>query len=263
MSKPRIAILTGFGLNCEAETAFAFERAGGIADLIHINDLIENIATLDSYQILTFIGGFSFGDHIASGRALAIKFKYRLQDKLTRFMLRDSLILGICNGFQTLVKMGILPGNEQFQGNQVVTLTHNRRPGYWDDWVTLKANPKSPCVFSRGVSFLDCPVRHGEGRFLYQDESVAELIRSQEQIVFQYVNPDNHEVALEFPANPNGSPEGIAAICDPTGRILGIMPHPEAFHSYLNHPLWTNTPEKAFEEGAGIRIFRNAIEYFN
>jgi len=261
-SAPRIAVLTGYGLNCEKETAYVFEKCGGIADLIHINDLINKEKSLAPYQIAAFIGGFSFGDHVASGRVLAIKFKYHLKEELLSFLKKDSLIIGICNGFQTLVKLGVLPGF-QSELEQKVTLTHNEKIGYQDRWVKLRFNPQSSCVFTKGLDYLETPVRHGEGRFLIDNKETLSLLEKNQQIVCQYVHPETNEPTQEFPYNPNGSIKSIAGICSPEGKIFGLMPHPEAFHSIYNHPRWTHMDIENYPLPLGLKIFQNAVNYFS
>jgi len=260
---PKVAVLTGFGLNCEIETAYVFNKCGAKAEMIHINDVISGSKALDQFQILAFIGGFSFGDHIASGRVLSIKFKYRLKDQLNDFLQQDKLIVGLFNGFQTLVKLGILPGNEEYEGKQVVTLTHNQNPGYRDDWVNLKFNEKSNCVFTKNLDFMKVPVRHGEGRFLALDDDVLNNIQKYSQAVCYYADPKTMNETMQFPYNPNGSVNGIAGICSPNGKVFGMMPHPEAFHSYYNQPQWYLDHCPSEEEGDGLKIFKNAVSYFN
>jgi phosphoribosylformylglycinamidine synthase I len=262
MLKPKIAVLTGFGFNCERETYYIFEKSGGSPEYVHINDFIYHDKNMDDYDILAFIGGFSFGDHIAAGRVLAIKFKYRLQDQFRSFLKKDKLIIGICNGFQTLVKLGVLPGNSEYRNNQIVTLTHNDRPGYRDDWVSLKCNIHSPCVFTRKIDYLEVPIRHGEGKFICLDNDVLKMLKKNNQIVCQYSDPHTGLPTQGFPYNPNGSVEAIAGICSPDGKIFGLMPHPEAFHTIYNHPQWYAKGKIDSEEGEGVKIFKNAVEYF-
>lgn len=263
MREPRVAVLTGFGLNCEKETAFVFDKSGAISELIHINDLIIGQKNLAEYQILALIGGFSFGDHISSGRILTIKLKYRLFDQLEAFLSRDTLVIGICNGFQTLIKLGILPGGDQNNLQPTATLIHNQPVGYRDDWIKVCINPDSPCVFTRGIALMDLPIRHGEGRFLYADDTVRKKMLDNHQIVMQYSDPITHKPTQVFPYNPNGATDAVAGICDPTGRIFGLMPHPEVFHSIYNHPHWSGRRSGTGEDGAGLQIFRNAVSYFH
>ncbi|MBI2433078.1 MAG: phosphoribosylformylglycinamidine synthase subunit PurQ [Candidatus Hydrogenedentes bacterium] len=253
----RVLVLTGFGINCERETAFAFERAGARARLVHLNDLIADPSRLDWHHVFAIPGGFSFGDDIASGKILANRLRYRLGGPLQKFLDDGKLAIGICNGFQVMAKMGMLP---YFDGQfaQEVTLTHNDSSRFEDRWVTLAA-AASPCVWTRGVELLEVPVRHGEGKFVVRDAEVLARLEQNRQIVLRYVQRDGAPASGAFPANPNGSVDDIAGICDPSGRILGLMPHPEAHVHRTNHPRWTRETLPA--EGAGLRIFHNAVSY--
>jgi phosphoribosylformylglycinamidine synthase len=201
-------------------------------------------------------GGFSFGDHIASGRVLANRLRYALGQELKSFVADGKLVIGICNGFQVLVKMGLLPG---FDGDfeQKVTLTLNDSGKFEDRWVYLKLDPASKCVFSRDVDSIYLPVRHGEGKFMVDCDATLDKLRAGGQVVFRYCSPDGDEAT--YPYNPNGSVDDIAGICDFTGRVFGMMPHPEAYLYRENHPRWTR--EQLPAEGLGRQIFRNAVEY--
>ena len=263
-SKIKALVLTGFGLNCEKETAKVLEKSGAVSDIMHVNDIIENKEKLNEYKILAFIGGFAFGDHISGGKVLSIKLKYKLQDEFLKFIDKDNLIFGVCNGFQTLVKLGVLPGFKGEFGQQTITLAGNVNPGYYDNWVRLKMNPDSPCVFTKGIDYIDVPVRHGEGQFIPLNDKIMDRLKANNQIAAQYVHPDTNELTMEFPFNPNGSVEAIAAICDETGRIFGIMPHPEAHMYPYNHPYWVHRKIDGTlpEKGDGMKIFENAVQYF-
>ncbi len=261
-SAPRALILTGYGLNCEAETAVALARAGARADRLHLNDLLARPARLADYQLLAIIGGFSFGDHLGAGRVLAIRLRHGLADQLADFVAAGGLVIGICNGFQVLCKLGLLPAFTPFsrRSPQLVTLTHNDSGVFRDDWVHLRVNPASPCVFTRGLERLDLPVRHGEGKFLALNDEVLARLRAGNQIVYQYAD-DAGAPTQSFPANPNASVDAIAGICDPTGRIFGTMPHPEAFILPEHHP---DAPRLRalglpLPEPMGMRIFANAV----
>lgn len=254
---PKVLVLTGFGINCDIETRHAFELAGASADRVHINDLINGNNRLSDYHILSFPGGFSFGDDIASGKVLANMLKYNMGDQIQEFIDDGKLILGICNGFQAMVKMGLLPGFKGDHTNQEVTLTFNDSGRFEDRWVHLMVNKRSKCVFTKGSENTYLPVRHGEGKFVVKDAQTLEKIKKGNQIVFQYIDVEGKIAG--YPYNPNGSIENIAAICDVTGRIFGMMPHPEAFLHRTNHPAWTR--EELPEEGAGMAIFRNGVEY--
>lgn len=252
-------VLTGFGINCDKETARAFERAGAHAVFVHLNDLIAAPEMLEEMQIMAIPGGFSFGDDIASGKILANRLRYRLGAPIKQFIADRKLIIGICNGFQVMVKMGILPLFEP-EFSQEVTLTNNNTSRFENRWITLAAEPGNRCVWTRGVTQIPLPIRHGEGRFIPKNKEVLTRLRTNGQIVFRYCRPDGTAAQGEFPYNPNGAIEDIAGICDPSGRIFGLMPHPEAFWDRTNHPQWTRLDLP--QEGAGMRIFRNAVEYF-
>lgn len=260
MGKAQVLILSGYGVNCEVETGWAFEKAGADrVTITHINRAIAGEVSLDDFQVLVFPGGFSFGDHIASGRVLGVKVKQELGPRLTEFVRSGRLVLGICNGFQVLVKTGLLPGDdEQVFAPQKVTLAHNDSARYEDRWVTLKANPKSRSPFLRDVGTISCAVRHGEGKFLALDNEMARM-KAHNMIAFQYVDKKGVPTQ-EYPKNPNGSEQAIAGITNKRGNILGLMPHPEVFISKTQHPHWTRLPDLD-EQGAGLKIFRNAVEY--
>lgn len=253
---PKVSILYGYGINCDNETQYGFELAGAEAEKVHVNQLISGERKLRDYQILAIPGGFSFGDDIGAGKVLATKIKYNLAAEFSEFIKKGKLIIGICNGFQVLVKLGILPG---FNGNydrQVVTLTFNDSGRFEDRWVCLKINQKSKCIWTRGIERLYLPVRHGEGKFVSREEKIRERLISQNRIVAQYM--DDKGNLAGYPWNPNGSELNIAGICDETGRIFGLMPHPEAFLFPQNHPRWTR---EKIQEGEGLKIFKNAINF--
>ena len=261
MAKPQALVLTGFGINCDYETEEAFSLAGAGAERMHVNDLIANPALLERFQILVVPGGFSFGDNIASGKVLANKLKYRLGEAFLDFLRADRLVLGICNGFQVLVKLGVLPGGEEQNVRQTATVTFNDSGKFEDRWVRLQVEPGSRCVFTRGMDWLELPVRHGEGKFYVGDRALLEKLARDGQFALRYSMPDGSRPAA-YPANPNGSEEDIAGVCDPSGRIFGLMPHPEAFVHRYQHPRWTRGNGDG-EEGRGLRIFSNAVEYFD
>ncbi|MFH1153428.1 MAG: phosphoribosylformylglycinamidine synthase subunit PurQ [Pseudomonadota bacterium] len=260
-------VLTGFGLNCDMETAFAFEQAGAEACRVHINTLVDGKADLDDFQILTFGGGFSWGDDHGAGVLQALKLKHHLGEKLLSFVDKGNLVIGICNGFQTLVNLGLLPGLDQDYCSRSVALTWNDCGNFRDQWVHMAGNAKSPCVFTRGVERIDLPVRHGEGKFIADDATIQKLIGNN-QVVFRYADAQGNPAQGRFPLNPNGSIFDIAGICDPTGRVFGLMPHPEGFNHFTNHPDWARNKEILKRQGQepdrstpGIRLFRNAVEY--
>ncbi len=267
--KPNVLVLTGFGLNCDHETAYAFELAGAVATRAHINTVIAGDVSLDDFQILAFGGGFSWGDDHGAGVIQALRLKTNIGDRLLEFVATQKLVIGICNGFQTLVNLGLLPGTDGDYTKRSVALTFNDCGNFRDQWVRLKINPDSPCVFTRGIKTIDLPVRHGEGKFYAQRETLQALADNR-QIAMQYAMPGGQLADGVFPHNPNGSLADIAGVCDPTGRIFGLMPHPEAYNHVTNHPDWTRQLEKRKRAGInengrvgdGIRIFVNAVAYF-
>lgn len=268
MAKPKALILTGYGINCDEETRFAFERAGANATIIHINDIIDNKSLLNDYQIFSFPGGFSYGDDTGSGKALANKIKHNLLDEMYTFLERDTLMLGICNGFQVMVNLGIVPALNTPIGNVEVSLEHNTTFRFQCRWIDLKINPDSHCVFTKDIETLHIPVAHGEGNFI-APQNIIDTLRNNNQIVMQYVKPDGTLAQGEFPFNPNGSMLDIAAICDTTGRIMGMMPHPERHIYFMQRDDWTYLREdykrnkKGIPEfGEGLKIFKNAVRYF-
>jgi len=225
---PKVIIPVGYGLNCEDETAYAFEIAGAKVIRIFLKDLVEKQNVLEDYQILAMIGGFSFGDHIAAGKVLANISKFRLREKIQKFIEDGKLIFGECNGFQTLVKAGILSGFDGDYKTRRVTLTYNDSGVFEDRWVRLGVNSKSKCVFTKGLKELYLHVRHGEGRFVVADGSDLQKLQEGDQIVMQYID-ERVLPTMGYPQNPNGSIDAIAGICDPTGRIFGKMPHATAY----------------------------------
>lgn len=260
--KPRVLVLTGYGINCDYETEYAFNmpRVGGRAERVHVNDLIAggaNGKSLNEYDILAVPGGFAYGDDIAAGKVLANKLRYSLREQLDNFIDDGKLVIGICNGFQALVKLGLLPAIDKRYGEQQITLTYNDSNKFEDRWVYLAVNPKSRCVFTRGIDRIYLPVRHGEGKLITGDRKVLERLKRRGHIVLRYVNKDGEVDG--YPHNPNGSEDNIAGLCDPTGRIFGLMPHPEGYLFPTSHPRWTR--EKIPREGMGVAVFRNAIRY--
>jgi phosphoribosylformylglycinamidine (FGAM) synthase-like amidotransferase family enzyme len=258
-----VLVLTGLGLNCEVETTEAFRLVGASPEPVHLLDLLDGRSEhqLADYQIVAFVGGFAFGDHLGAGSVFANKIRWRLYDQLVRFIHGAGLALGICNGFQTMVRLGMVPGFDGDYRTPRATLAPNDRLGYWDSWVTLKADPASPCVWTHGIDRIDLPTRHGEGKFLAADEEVLQRLEQGHQIAVRYVDADGQPTE-DWPANPNGSEGAVAGICDPTGRLFGLMPHPDAYLYPFQHPQWTR--HKLFgelpSEGAGLAIFRNGVD---
>ncbi|MFA6393116.1 MAG: phosphoribosylformylglycinamidine synthase I [Candidatus Paceibacterota bacterium] len=251
IQKPKIIIMSGYGLNCEEETKFAFESVGGKADIVHINDLITSPKMLSKYQILVFPGGFSYGDDTGSGKAYANKFKNHLSKELEEFLSRDTLAIGICNGFQILTSLGVLPG----------ALTHNKNGQYIDRWVDLKVTGKSPWL--SGIKKISLPIAHGEGKYLISKVEYKTMMKNKE-IAFTY---DKGEICKfqNLEANPNGANYDIAGVLGYNGRVLGMMPHPERAQFSHHSPLWQMKKQKSrnTKEGDGIILFRNAVNYFN
>lgn len=268
MKKIKVLILTGFGLNCDVETAYAFELAGAMAVRVHINALISGKANLDDFQILVFGGGFSWGDDHGAGVIQALKMKNHIGSDMLSFIDKGKLVIGICNGFQTLVNLGLLPGLNNDYRKRSVALTWNDCGNFRDQWVHLAADKKSPCVFTKGMDCMDLPIRHGEGKFV-ADSTIVDQLISNNQVVLRYADDRGGQAKGKFPLNPNGSMDDIAGICDPSGRIFGLMPHPEAFNHFTNHPLWTRNKEVLKRQGKkidgtitpGVRIFKNGVEY--
>lgn len=261
--RPRVIVPTGYGLNCEDETAYAFALAGAKADKVHLSDIFARPDLLEEYQIMVMIGGFSFGDHIAAGKVLANRYRHVLSEELEKFIGAGKLVIGLCNGFQSMVEYGLLPGFDGDYTTQLTSLAPNKSGVFEDRWITLKANSDSPCVFTKGIGQIPLPVRHGEGKFMTMNEGILTKLWSNKQVALQYIDPINGKPTQDYPFNPNGSVDAIAGICDPTGKVFGMMPHPEAYNSYHNHPDWIRQRlERALPtEGLGLRIFENAIDY--
>jgi len=265
--KVKVLVLAGNGINCEYETAHAFRLAGAEeVEIVFIYDLLEGSKSLDDYHILCFPGGFLDGDDLGAAKACANRFLHarvkrtgeRLWDQVLRFIEEGKLILGICNGFQLLVKMGLVPAMGGRYGQQQATLTFNDSGRFEDRWVYLKVNPSSRCVFTHGLEKLYLPVRHGEGKFLVADHGVLGKLFEGGFVVLQYADRDLNPT-MQYPLNPNGSDGAVAGICDPSGRVFGLMPHPEAFHHFTNHPRWRR--ESLPEVGEGVEIFRRGVQF--
>lgn len=280
MVAPRVCVLRAPGTNCDVETAYAFETCGAIADRVHLFQLLENPKSLANYQAMCIPGGFSYGDDIGSGVIFASQLRSHLAETLGEFLQRDTLMLGICNGFQVLLKSGILPGGSttwppKSDEPADATLTWNDNGKYTALWVRLKVG-NSKNVFLRGIDELDVPIAHGEGKLVVRDPATLDRWQQNGQCALTYVghvsnvpvttateagHVENvpHET-LPFPINPNGSMANLAGLSDPSGRVLGLMPHPERFLFATQHPHWTRLGLRG--EGAGMRLFRNAVEYF-
>lgn len=255
MATPRALVLRAPGTNCDAETQFALERAGAFAERIHINRLREQPRQLHRYQILVIPGGFSYGDDVGAGKILANQLSVFLGDVLRRFRDAEKIILGICNGFQALLKAGLLvPPDED---GPVATLTHNASGQFEDRWVRLRAYP-AKCPLLKGYDTLYIPVAHAEGRFICRENWILKGLEQTGQLVLRYSSPDGGPVS--YPDNPNGSQADVAGMCDTTGRVLGLMPHPERHILPTQHPQWTRLG--LAREADGLRLFRNAVQLF-
>ena len=258
MKKAKVIILRTAGTNCDYETAHGFRMVGADVDLIHINQFIRGEKELSPYHILVLAGGFSYGDDIAAGKLLANELKYRLREPVERFVADGKLIIGICNGFQAMVKAGLLPGFNGISEVQETTLYTNDSGKFECRWVYLKHAGNGKCVFTRNIKeIIYLPIAHGEGKFTTISADTLDALEACDQVVFKYVDADGNPAG--YPWNPNGSDRHIAGICDSTGRIFGLMPHPERYLSRSNHPRWTR--EDLPEEGDGVSILRNAVEY--
>ncbi len=259
MSKPKVLILRTAGINCDQETGHAFERAGAAAEFLHINRLLENKRLLGDYQILAIPGGFSYGDDISSGRIFANQILHHFADAMRDFVAAGKPVIGICNGFQVLVKTGLLPGELDGRAGQNCTLAHNTNGRFVDRWVKL-ASRSGKCVWTCGLADMELPIAHGEGRFVTADEQIRQALWRDDRVAMVYVRSDGSGPQGESPWNPNGSVDDIAGVCDQTGLVFGLMPHPERYVDPLQHPAWTSqSPRPAL--GAGLAVFRNAVEH--
>ena len=260
MKNVKVCILRAAGTNCDRETGFAFLEAGAEVEFVHINRLISGEKNLSDFGILAIPGGFTYGDDLGAGKILANELRFKLALDIRKFIDQGKLIIGICNGFQILVKSGLLPGSES--ADQEVSLIINDSGRFEDRWVHLLGQASKPknqhCVWARGLpEIIYLPVAHGEGKFLTRDNKVLQRLKANKQIVFQYCDKAGNPA--DYPYNPNGSKDGIAGICDITGRILGLMPHPERHIESKQHPRWTGIKNK--KAGDGLAIFKNGVEY--
>ncbi|MFH1552918.1 MAG: phosphoribosylformylglycinamidine synthase I [Candidatus Omnitrophota bacterium] len=261
MKKVKAIILRTAGTNCDKETAYAFRAAGAETELVHINALSKNKSALKKYHILAVPGGFTYGDDVASGKILANELKSKLTKQLADFISSGKLIIGICNGFQVLVKMGLLPNIGETKTSKIeATLSLNDSGKFEDRWVHLKHDERDRCVWTVDLpEIIYIPIAHAEGKFIPKDEKALNALKKNGQVVFRYT--DECGRASGYPDNPNGSVDAIAGICDPTGRILGMMPHPERHVSYLQHPNWRRAPQDRKKMGVGLKIFKNSVKF--
>jgi len=273
MKEVKALVLTGYGLNCDYETHFSLSLAGANPERVHINELLSDTrhgtgVSLHNYHILVLGGGFSWADDHGAGVVMAARLRYNIGEEIEEFIREGKLILGICNGFQALVNLGLLPGLDGHYRSREVAVIYNDSGNFVDTWIKLTVKEDSVCIFTRGISSLELPVRHGEGKF-YASQEIIDRLTGENQIVMQYADEQGNPAQGRWPCNPNGSLYDIAGICDSTGRIFGLMPHPEAYNHYTNHPGWVLKREQLArtgkgverEEGEGIAIFRNAVDY--
>lgn len=262
MPKPRTIVLRTAGTNCDKETAFAFETAGAKPELVHVNEIARREKNLDEYQILAIPGGFTYGDDLASGKILANELKFKMEERLQKFIRDGKLIIGICNGFQVLVKAGLLPNLDGNFETIEATLTLNDSDKFEDRWVYLKRTTihasRVKCVWTQGIEgVIELPVAHGEGKFIPRDGKILKRLKEEGLVVFEYVDEKGKRAG--YPHCPNGSVENIAGICDRTGRIFALMPHPERHIRGDQHPCWTRNPGK--KDGDGLVIFKNGVDF--
>ncbi|NTU83777.1 MAG: phosphoribosylformylglycinamidine synthase I [Chloroflexales bacterium] len=256
MSAPKALILRAPGINRDQDAAFACELAGAAPERVHVNQIAAGATRLSDYAMLVIPGGFSYGDHLGAGKLLAVDLVHRLGEALHRFVADGRPVIGICNGFQVLVKAGLLPGWDD-DPTPAVTLTDNESARFECRWVRLEADPGSRCPFTDGLDrAIEVPVAHGEGRVAVRDQAALEALRARGLVALRY---SAGEGPAPYPANPNGSRDDIAAICNPQGNVLGLMPHPENAVLPQQHPRWTREPWR--DEGDGLLIFRNAVRY--
>lgn len=255
MAEPHVLVLRAAGVNCNEETAYAFEVAGATTKQVHINALLENPNIINDFGAVALPGGFSYGDDISAGRVLAVELDTRLGDVLRGLLGRGGLILGICNGFQALIKSGLLSGPQTEAKSDSATLVENECHHYIDRWVTLKLNSKKS-LFVAKDDIIDLPIAHAEGRFMTSNETVLDEMAKDNRIVLEYLTEESENAT--FPGNPNGSQRNVAGICDSTGQVLGLMPHPERFIFPWQHPHWTRN--KSRENCDGMSLFHNAVK---
>jgi phosphoribosylformylglycinamidine synthase subunit PurQ / glutaminase len=265
---PRVLILRAPGTNCDQETAFAFQTAGGQPEVMHLNRLLENPKLAEQFQILAIPGGFSYGDDISAGRIFGNQMRHHLRDCLAEFKAAGKLIVGICNGVQILVKSGVLLPDKADE--PTATLTLNESGKFEDRWVELRV-ASDKCVFLQGIERMYLPVAHAEGKFVARDEATLKRLDAAGQLVLRYATSADETTSrgslrdpqppsmVPYPANPNGAQLNVAGLCDETGRVFGLMPHPERFIDPTQHPRWTREQP---ERGDGLAVFENAVRYF-
>ncbi|MFN3151905.1 phosphoribosylformylglycinamidine synthase I [Bremerella sp.] len=258
MAQPKALLIRSPGTNCDQETAYAFEQSGATADRVHLNRLLEKPELLHDYQILALSGGFSYGDDISAGRIVGSLLRHHLMDTVKKFHEDGKLILGICNGFQILIKTGLLLADDE-QGLPSSTLAWNDCHMFQDRWVNLKTSGNK-CVFLQGINQMYLPVAHAEGRFVARDEETLNALEAAGQLCLTYAANREGEDEVTFPDNPNGAQRHVAGVCDETGRIFGLMPHPERYIDRTHHPRWTRG--EGTDPGEGLKVFQNAVAFF-
>jgi phosphoribosylformylglycinamidine synthase subunit PurQ / glutaminase len=258
MTTPRVLILRAPGTNCDQESAFAFEKAGASVTPIHVNALLEHPAAIHEFQILCLPGGFSYGDDISAGRILGNQFRHHLCDVLREFKSQGKLILGICNGFQILVKSGLLLPDHP--STPTATLAGNQSGKFEDRWVNLAVTGQK-CVFLQGIESMYLPVAHGEGNFMARDAATLNALDANGQLCLRYAAATSDSSEVPYPLNPNGAQKHVAGVCDESGRVLGLMPHPERHIDFTHHPRWTRRDHQP-SHGDGFTLFVNAVKYF-
>jgi phosphoribosylformylglycinamidine synthase len=257
MKEVRTLVMRVDGTNCDEETVIAFKKAGSKVDLAHINEIKRGYKSLEDYQIICLPGGFAHGDHLGAGKIWAVELKYSLSKDVKRFIEEGKLLIGICNGFQVLVKTGLLPGTAGLM-KQTATVFYSECGSFQDRWIYMKPVNKGKCGFMKGINdTIYCPINHGEGKFFVEDERIIDKLNENDQIVFKYVDPEGNYTG--WPWNPNGSMDNIAGICNPQGNVVGWMPHPEKYIHKWMHPYWTRG--NLSEEGDGFKIFKNAVDF--
>jgi phosphoribosylformylglycinamidine synthase len=259
VTTPSVLVLRAAGTNCESETAYAFERFGARSSVCHVNRLLQEPEALLQHHVLALPGGFAYGDDAGAGAVLACELRSRLNEPLRRFVDEGGLVLGICNGFQALVRLGLLPGLDDVLGVQEVSLADNDSLKYEDRWVRLDIASRR-CVFVGDMPAPELPLAHGEGKLVPRDAEVRRRLAQDDRIVFRYVDAEDRPTQ-DYPENPNGSTDAIAGLTDATGRVLGLMPHPERALFGYHHPAWTRQGGRVPDLGPGAPLFANACDW--
>lgn len=260
VAHPAALVLRAAGTNCDGETSHALELAGFRVDRVHVNQLLSDPALLGRYQTMAIPGGFSYGDDISAGRILANQITHHLHDPFHDFIAAGKPVIGVCNGFQILVKTDLLPGTTDGSGGQTCTLTNNDSGRFVDRWVHVAPVSKH-CIWTADLEPMELPIAHGEGKFVCATPAIRQALQDNDQIALVYSRPDGSPADGELPFNPNGSTDDIAGVCDASGVVLGLMPHPERFVVQLQHPAWSSRSIDPGAEGPGLKLFRNAFRH--